>query len=120
MHLRFESLVIDGGEMARAYRMLQGDVHFHLAYTYMRSGKIKYAIEEARAAVVQFDSLSAGKGGKDHDTEQRERLRHAWGLVAVVACSMGEGEEARAESQRALRKVKELDIGPVQGTLFHF
>lgn len=99
-----------------------GEICFYLAYTYMRSGKIKYAIEEARSAVSVFEDMRAPRNGDGDDlaefgSSQRQRLRHAWGLVAVISCSMGETEEAMEESKHALRMVREFDIGPVQGNI---
>jgi hypothetical protein len=106
-----------------ALKSLHGEICFYLAYTYMRSGKIKYAIEEARAAVAAFDSLSLsdyhleadGDVSSEFNKSKRFKLRHAWGLVAVVTCNMREDDSTMKESQHALRMVRQFDIGPLEG-----
>lgn len=108
-------------ETRNALKALHGEISFYLAYTYLRSGKIKYAIEEARAAVDAFESMTLSENGanaelfSEFNNSKRIKLRHAWGLVAVVTCNMGEDEVTTKESQHALRMVRQLDIGPVQG-----
>ena len=110
---------------------ISGDTSFHLAYTYMRSGKIQYALEEIRKAIEAYDSILTLSSSLDnldslsaHDLsqcnnninlEKGQKLRHAWGLLAVITCNMGADPEAQEECQRALRKVKNLTIGPSQG-----
>ena len=104
------------------YSLIHGDISFHLAYTYMRSGKIKYAIEEGRKSVKLFESLTSLDSNENFENyntnlekDKKLRLRQAWGLVAVIACNMGDNPEAREESQSALKMIKEMDVGPLQG-----
>lgn len=118
----YGKLIQKNESLHNALRSLHGEICFYLAYTYMRSGKIKYAIEEARAAVAAFESLSLSDhvaASEDVSSEfnqsKRFKLRHAWGLVAVVTCNMREDESTMQESQHALRMVRQFDIGPVEG-----
>jgi hypothetical protein len=109
---------------------ISGDTSFHLAYTYMRCGKIQYALEEIRKAIkaynfidpasisLQFpDSLPADDHSflpRKSDLDLMQKTRHAWGLLAVITCNMGADPEAREECQMALRNVKCLTVGPYQ------
>lgn len=113
------------------YLRVFGDISFHLAYTYMRSGKVKYAIEEARLAtktysqmcglttyeLVPRDDISVYNSKIDRD--KQIRLRHAWGLVAVITCNMGSSPEIQEECNLAITMIKGLQIGPVQGKLVY-
>lgn len=116
----YDNLLHMRQDMNNAFKDTHGETCYYLAYTYMRSGKIKYAIEEARAAVTIFESLSYDKV-KDQKLQDRLidtkhiKLRHAWGLVAVVALRMGNSAEAKKESQHALAMVRQYDIGPLEG-----
>jgi tetratricopeptide (TPR) repeat protein len=109
------------------YLNISGDCSFHLAYTYMRSGKIQYALEEIRKAIKCYNSivlldtslrdihlLSAqdlGKFNSKVDLEKTQKLRHAWGLVAVITCGMGDNPEAQEECHRAMRNIKYFTSG---------
>lgn len=112
---------------------VSGDIAYHLAYTYMRSGKMKYAIEEARLAskfYSEMDDLPLGDPLSDEnlihsynsniESDKRIRLRHAWGLIAVITCNMGSNPEIQEECNHALQMVKELHIGPLQGMIAVF
>lgn len=138
---------------------LCGDISHHLAFTYMKCGKLLYALEECQLAISRYEEVhtrylslqqeesgdmvaataaDASSGAKEgverirnislqaladsprslypnESTGQRGlpgaifRLRHAWGLLAVIRCQRRE----QALSTEALGKVQQLQPGPV-------
>jgi hypothetical protein len=111
------------------YDNAHGDISFHLAYTYLRSGKLKYALEEAREASICYKKfLQPYDQPGDHVTigdlsdynnkvrrDESRKLRHVWGLIAIITCQMGTSPEILEECQMAIRNIGNFDLGPVEG-----
>lgn len=107
------------------FNIIVGDISFHLAYTYMRSGKIKYSIEEIKQALKLYEEIQSNLNSYNSENDNNRanihsqnnvkvRLRHSWGLYAVILCSTG-NKELNDEIQTILNKIKSMDIGPLQG-----
>jgi hypothetical protein len=111
------------------YQNARGDLSFHLAYAYMKTGKMKYAHEEAKAARSCFvdcgspsckypDEISSEDRKQYSNRVTRERtkkLRHTYGLIAVITCSMGSSPEILAECEEAIKYLGDYHLGPVPG-----
>lgn len=104
------------------YNIIIGDISFHLAYTYMRSGKIKYSTEEIKQAISLYEEIQSNLNNTNDTSSNnfhsqnniKARIRHSLGLYAVILCSTG-NKDLNDEIQTILNKIKSMDIGPLQG-----
>lgn len=86
------------------------DMAIFLAFTYSRSGKLNYAIEEAEFAVSVYNRLEKSNSGVNVTAP----LRQCWFLLSSIYTGMGD----QVKSTAALAKYKECgSIGPVDGTI---
>ena len=117
------------------YKFLVGDISHHLSFSYLKCGKLLYAVEECSLAIKKYEelqsryiSLQKVKNNLLQELEKSTRawypnessgqrglpgvifrLRHAWGLMAVIRCQRRE----QTLSTEALAKVQQLQPGPV-------
>ena len=81
-----------------------GDLSFHLGHSYVRAGKLQYAVEEATSALSYYDNPSVDKG------TSVLRRRMTLGLRALTHTMRGAIEDAEDD----LRELESTFQGPVE------
>ena len=66
------------------YSFLCGDVHHHLAFTYMKCGKLKYALEEIENAIQTFEEVNKKYESEEIDNDKSGEKSIRWQALLFV------------------------------------